>query len=202
VAEGLLERTRMGLRNRLTRRRLGTMAASALAAMGIAASRSGLVYVSDTGRILDHDRVKVYANNGSPQGQFGTRGTGDGQFPGVRGIAVDSLGNISVADRGNWRIVTFRSDGGFLDAWGSRGGEPGQFSEMEGLAIDGDDRLYLADRVNKCMLKFDTDGTLLNVISGSAFFGPFGVAADRNGNVFVADGANGNEHIMTFAIGD
>ena len=34
-----------------------------------------------------------------------------------RGIAIDSDGNVYVADSGNYRIQKFTADGQFLDKW-------------------------------------------------------------------------------------
>lgn len=46
--------------------------------------------------------------------------TVDSQFNMPYGIAVDSSGNIYVADTGNYRIQKFSSDGKFLLSWGNQ----------------------------------------------------------------------------------
>jgi DNA-binding beta-propeller fold protein YncE len=53
------------------------------------------------------------------KGMWGTFGTNDGQFRSPWGIAVDSDGNVYVADGNNYRIQKFNSKGVFLDKWGS-----------------------------------------------------------------------------------
>jgi tripartite motif-containing protein 71 len=44
----------------------------------------------------------------------GLRGVADGQFEDIRGIAVDSFGNMYIADRINRRIQKFDSNGNFI----------------------------------------------------------------------------------------
>ena len=43
------------------------------------------------------------------------------------GVAVDSSGNVYVADSGNNRIQKFDSNGTFITKWGSTGTADGQF---------------------------------------------------------------------------
>ena len=49
---------------------------------------------------------------------WGSSGSGDGQFDGPFGVAVDGSGNVFVADTLNNRIEEFMSDGTFLFAFG------------------------------------------------------------------------------------
>ncbi len=66
----------------------------------LAIDNSGSIYVT----MVDH--VQKFTA-GQLQYTFGTTGSGDGQFHNPQGIAVDSNGNIYVADRGNHRIQIF-----------------------------------------------------------------------------------------------
>ena len=50
--------------------------------------------------------------------QWGSEGSGDGQFYSPNGIAVDSSGNVYVADTENQRIQKFTTDGEFITAMG------------------------------------------------------------------------------------
>jgi DNA-binding beta-propeller fold protein YncE len=60
--------------------------------------------------------------------QWGSFGTGNGQFNVPFGVAVDSFGNVYVADADNSRIQKFTSGGTYLTQWGSFGTGNGQFN--------------------------------------------------------------------------
>ena len=70
---------------------------------------NGRLVVADTG--LDRIEFYTYEFDGTPSftktGQFGTHGTGDGQFDTPRDVAIDGTGAIYVADAGNNRIQKF-----------------------------------------------------------------------------------------------
>ena len=53
--------------------------------------------------------------------QWGSTGTGQGQFQGVKSIAVSAAGDVYVADRGNKRIQVFDADGKFKSEFGGVG---------------------------------------------------------------------------------
>ena len=75
-------------------------------------------------------------------------GRGDGEFKNPSGIAVDTAGNIYVADQGNHRIQKFDGEGNFLTKWGTWGFEIGEFWNPSGVAIDAADNVYVADQTN------------------------------------------------------
>src|SRR5208337_2856582 len=50
--------------------------------------------------------------------------------------AVDSHGNVYVADTYNYRIQKFDGSGAYLGSWGSQGSNPGQFDMPYGVAVD------------------------------------------------------------------
>ena len=52
------------------------------------------VYVADS----SNNRIQKFDSNGNFITKWGTEGTGDGQFSNPDGIAVDSSGNVYVAD--------------------------------------------------------------------------------------------------------
>src|SRR5688572_6346899 len=68
-------------------------------------------------------------------GQWGTLGTGDGQFLAPADVAVDAQGHIYVGDFHNHRVQKFDSHGNFLTKWGSPGSGDGQFAGALGVAI-------------------------------------------------------------------
>jgi 6-bladed beta-propeller len=69
------------------------------------------IFISD-GYI--NSRIAKYDKNGDWVKQWGTAGTGPGEFNTPHSIAADAQGKIYVADRGNARIQVFDSDGHFL----------------------------------------------------------------------------------------
>jgi len=139
---------------------------------------------------------------------WGEPGTLEGQLNFPKGIAVDSQGNVYVADSQNHRIQKFDSEGTFITAWGSSGEAPGQFSEPWGIAVDADDNVYVADTWNHRLQKFtadgefitywgvfqDTGGELLN--PQGMFYGPRDIAIDAEGNLYVTD--TGNKRVQKF----
>jgi outer membrane protein assembly factor BamB len=56
--------------------------------------------------------VKAWGSSASPA---------DGQFRYLTDVAVDSGGNVYVADSSNHRIQKFDSNGNFLTKWGTKG---------------------------------------------------------------------------------
>ncbi len=49
----------------------------------------------------DNNRIQKFDSNGNFITKWGFKGTGDGQFDNPYGIAVDSSGNVYVADTDN-----------------------------------------------------------------------------------------------------
>jgi DNA-binding beta-propeller fold protein YncE len=70
----------------------------------------GNIYVADG---YGNARVAKYDKNGKWIKNWGSRGSGQGQFNIVHGIGVDAQGNVYVGDEGNKRIQVFDSNGGF-----------------------------------------------------------------------------------------
>ena len=131
--------------------------------------------------------------------KWGIQGSGDGQFVYPHGIAIDSSGNVYVADSGNSRIQKFTSDGTFIREWGSggTGTGDGEFYEPTEIAIDSSGNVYVSDFAINRIQKFTSDGTFIRKWgtqgSGDGQFGypgPMGIAVDSSGNVYVADFAN------------
>jgi DNA-binding beta-propeller fold protein YncE len=81
---------------------------------GVAVDTLGNIYVMDLGNY----RVQKFSPNGTYITQWGSLGTGDGQFsPSSHGgIAVDNSGNVYVIDAGNYRIQKFTSTGNICNA--------------------------------------------------------------------------------------
>ncbi|GAF84493.1 unnamed protein product, partial [marine sediment metagenome] len=82
---------------------------------------------SDSGVYDESDEFQITLSGYEFVLKWGSEGSGDGQFDGISGVAVDSSGNVYVADNENHRIQKFTSDGAFLIKWGSQGSGDGQF---------------------------------------------------------------------------
>jgi len=76
----------------------------------VAWDAAGNIYVADG---YGNARVAKFDKNGKFIKSWGFRGTAQGQFNSVRGIALDMQGNVYVADAGNKRIQVFDGDGNF-----------------------------------------------------------------------------------------
>jgi streptogramin lyase len=123
---------------------------------------------------------------------WGSKGSDNGQFNGPGGVAVDSAGNVYVADWVNNRVQKFTSDGRYVTQWGSVGSGPGQFHNPSGIAVDSFGNVYVTDYGNYRVQKFDSSGTYITQWgsrgSGAGQFEyPQGVAVDSSGSVYVID---------------
>jgi hypothetical protein len=76
----------------------------------VAWDAQGNIYVADG---YGNARVAKYDRNGKWIKNWGSRGTGPGQFNIVHGIAIDAQGNVYVGDEGNKRIQVFDTEGTF-----------------------------------------------------------------------------------------
>ncbi len=123
---------------------------------GIAVDGSGNVYVAESG----NQRIQKFSSTGAYITQWGSQGNGNGQFSfptpiGVIGMAVDSSGNVYVADPGNSRIQVFTGTGTYITQFGSNGSTDGKFYYGPyGIAIDSTGNLYAADTLNYRVQKF------------------------------------------------
>jgi len=129
----------------------------------------------------------------NPVLQFGSDGSGDGQFGGPCGVACNSRGDIVVVDYGNDRVQVFDKAGKFLFKFGSNGKGTGQFSALNGVTIDQrNSQIVVADGSNHRVQVFDEKGGFIRAF-GSRGSGdgqlnnPFGVVVDSRGNYFVAE---------------
>jgi DNA-binding beta-propeller fold protein YncE len=82
-----------------------------------------------------NNRVQKFDSQGNYLSQFGSLGTGDGQFENPTGIDIDANGNVYVADLSNNRVEKFDANGNYLGQFGTYGTGNGQFHSPFSLAV-------------------------------------------------------------------
>jgi DNA-binding beta-propeller fold protein YncE len=133
---------------------------------------------------------------------FGSTGSGNGQFVEPTGIAVNPLnGNLVVPDEGHNRVEVFNEKGEYLSQFGSVGTGNGQFTSPRGAAVDLKGNIWIIDTGNNRVEKFNEKGEYLSQFGtkgtgNGQFTTPKNLAVDSKGNVWVAD--SGNKRVEKF----
>jgi uncharacterized protein (TIGR03437 family) len=170
---------------------------------GVAADSAGAVYIADT---LDNAVRKVNADGTiTTVAGYGTPAfSGDGgpatkaALDHPRGVALDSNGNLYIADSGNNRIRK-------VDSLGTISTVASGLSAPWGVAVDRAGVLYIADTGHNQVLRGNTiiAGSGACCYSGDGGFAtaaklnaPAGIAIDGAGNVFVADSGNSAVRVL------
>jgi DNA-binding beta-propeller fold protein YncE len=156
---------------------------------GIAVA-GNFVYVADSG----NNRIQRFNLEGGEGMEWGTKGSGPGQFTYPRGVAANAS-EVLVADDDNHRIEKFDPDGGYQSAAGSQGTGPGQFAFPYGVALDAAGNVYVADDLGHRVVKLSPELGFLGAWGGYgtkpgqlAF--PRAIASDPAGDNYVANTAN------------
>lgn len=121
----------------------------------VAFGPGGEVYVVEQGEVetsagLGSPRVVRLSRDGAYLGEWGSAGTGRGQFHFPHTVAVDSRGRVYVGDRENNRIQVFDARGGFLKEWTHLG------SPMSMVVAPGDQLWLLGDDNAVEILTYDS----------------------------------------------
>ena len=95
---------------------------------------NGDLYVSDG---YGNARVVKYTADGQYLLEWGSRGTGPGEFGLPHNLVVDAAGRVYVTDRDNQRVQVFAPDGKFLTEWADIGGNSALFITAEQLIWTG-----------------------------------------------------------------
>ena len=205
-------------------------------------TRTGRLFVADShdNRVLSWPNGIAEANGQAPDlvlGQPNLNSTTANKgglsatslsFP--YGLALDSQGDLYVADVLNSRVLEYNSPlssdmaasrvfgqgGGFTTGVANNGGvSANSLNAPFAVALDRQDNLYVADALNSRVLEYDTPlsaGTTADRVFGqpdmtsntynnggvgaSSVTSPFGLAADAQGNLYVAD--SGNNRVLEY----
>lgn len=147
----------------------------------IAVLSDGSLVVSDSRnhviRKITNDEVITYAGLtlesnefGLPLGGLNDGETGKALFNGPSGLAVDTAGNLFIADRYNHVIRKISTDGevtifagnGILGLADGKG-DAAQFNQPQDIAIDHEGNLFVADTLNHSIRKISTDGQVITL---------------------------------------
>src|SRR6202167_4142955 len=90
---------------------------------------------------------------------IGQRAEGVLRFP--EAVAVDTQGNVYVADQLSYVVQEFTAAGTFETQWGSYGAGEGQFGPIGGLATDAAGDVYVVDSSHNRIEKFTADGSFI-----------------------------------------
>jgi RHS repeat-associated protein len=132
----------------------------------------------------------------SYSGQFGSAGSGDGQFNHPADVAVDDNGDMFVLDRGNDRVQEFNETGEYVRQFGSEGSGSGELRNPDGLAVNSEDDVWVLDTGNRRIEEFNEDGELMRTAGSGMIESAEGIAVDRKGEVWVSATYEG--HLVVF----
>ena len=179
---------------------------------GIAIDSAGNLYVGDA----DNNTIRKISAAGEVStlaGLAGAPGSDDGagstaRFDFPTGLAVDTAGNVYVADSANHTIRKITPGGVVTTLAGSAGisgtddgvGAAARFNNPFGVAVDSAGNVYIADTFNHTIRKIATDGTVTTLAGAGGVLGsddgigaaarfdlPAGLAIDSAGSLYVAD---------------
>ncbi len=93
--------------------------------------------------------------------EWGSKGTGNGQFLRPHDLEFDNHNKLYAVDRDGNRIQVFDKNGTFLFTFGQKGNADGQFLVPYGLDVDQAGNVWVADRGNQRVQKFDSQGNFI-----------------------------------------
>lgn len=195
----------------------GQASASALVhPVALAIGPAGEIYIAEGNRIREvkrDGRISTFAGTGAAGSAGDGAPAAQAQLNTPQGLAVDSAGNVYIADTLNNRVRRVDADGTIttvagIGAAGYAGdGRPAREANLNlptGLAIGFNDTLFIADTGNNVIRQLGADGAIHTVAgtgeagyrgdAGSAvdavLHAPGGLAFDGEGNLYVADTLN------------
>jgi DNA-binding beta-propeller fold protein YncE len=172
--------------------------------LGLAFGPEGNLYMTDVGGPKQDHRVLVFdTGSATPLRRIGSRG----MFWFPNGVALDSKGDLYVADSNDGRLAIF-NPAGKLAAAVERGVGEGDLSLPRGVAIDGN-RLFVVDTTAENVKVYLLPGQATEVPKYVGSFGgegigegqfqyPNGIAVGNGGRIYVTDRENGRVQIWEY----
>jgi len=190
---------------------------------------SGNIYFSDSGNSVirkitaSSGVITTFAGNGS-YGYSGDNGAAtSATLEHPDGVALDSSGNLYIADVGNMVIrkvtassgviTTVAGDGQYGDSGDNGAASSAMLFDPHGVAVDSAGNIYIADTLNSVIRKVAASSGVITTVAGNGTAGysgdtksatsanlsnPWGVAVDSAGNIYVADTGNSAIRKVTF----
>jgi uncharacterized repeat protein (TIGR01451 family) len=182
---------------------------------GVAVDSLGNLYIADTsnGRVreVSNGTIATVAGNGEPGYNGDNIPATSAELDIPYGIAVDSAGNLYIADRDNNRvrkvangIITTVAGTGTAGFSGDNGpATSAQVNIPEAVAVDSAGNLYIADMGNQ-RVRMVSNGVISTVAGNGAYgysgdggpatsaqlYNPTGVAVDPYGDLYISDSLN------------
>ena len=179
----------------------------------VAVDNAGNIYVADgvnrrIRKVAPDGTISTFAGSGGlgSSGDGGPAGAATFGLPSA--VAVDSEGNVFVADSFNHRIRKIDASetittiaGTGTPGFSGDGGQGGnaQISTPTGVAVDADGHVFIADAFNRRVRMISPDG-IITTVAGNGGIGsgdggpateagvePWDVAVDAEGNLYIAD---------------
>jgi uncharacterized protein (TIGR03437 family) len=149
---------------------------------GLVRDDLGNAYIADSGnnrirKISAAGMLTTFAGTGELGSSTGNGQALSAQFNGPRGLAMDSMRSLYVADTGNNRICKISSSGVFTVVVAG-------LNAPEAIALDSKDQLYIADTGNNRIMKASATGILTKV---TELLKPAGLAINAAGDLFISE---------------
>jgi DNA-binding beta-propeller fold protein YncE len=159
-----------------------------------AVAPNGDIFVADG---YGNSRVVKFNKEGIFVKEWGKRGSAPGEFNTPHSIVVDKQNRVLVADRENYRIQIFDTDGNFQKEWKDLG-------SPWGLALTADNHILMADGYNNRVLKLTSDGKIVGSLGSygtqpGQFHYCHQIAAAPDGSIYTAEILNWRPQKFTSA---